>query len=315
MKSIQRILSIFLVFTLLLGCVCFAGTAAPAQPGAVTGLTLTTDGKSKALFLRWDRQADVKGYQIYRSTSGKKGTFERIAVVRGENVFADKDLKASTPYYYKVRAFAKQNGTTVFGPFAKADLSTRITAAYARKLVRRVYQVADEWLHLAWDAGRDEEAPLLLDYTRPEWLDWCFREDRELFYPLNHPTVKTMKQLKALLQKTFTKETVDGITKDCYKEIDGTLYRIIDVVAGEATILYPSKNKVTLKAVSDDRVDLVTQIPATDVIMDTGREVDASFSAKESLYYQNGRWVFGKNTDGDLWVYGLWYINGDTVQE
>ena len=93
-----------------------------SQPAKVTNLKITTANKKRQLKLTWKLQHAVDGYQIYRSTTGKSGTYKRIVTVRNKNSYVDKELKNATTYYYKVRAFSKQNEKAVFGSFSKIQL-------------------------------------------------------------------------------------------------------------------------------------------------------------------------------------------------
>lgn len=312
MKAFKRIVAMILSLTLL---TCFAGfvctAATETKPTKISGLKITTDGKKNYLKLSWDKQTNADGYQVFRSTSGDRRTYQRIAVVR-KAAYADRELKSATAYYYAVRAFMKQKGKTVFGAFAKADLSTRITKAYAEKLSRKVYQVAYDWLHQYWFewADRKNETPITVRYTGSPELSWVYGKNAR-FYRLNHPKIKTMKQLKAFLQKTFSKETVDDITTHYYKEKDGILYRITSISGDELAVLYPSKNKVKFSKITDKRIDMILYVTSSTYDYDRERSVSKVVPQKESLYYQNGRWVFGKNRDGLSWEYGMWFLNGD----
>ena len=295
----------------------FLSTAAAKAvvPQKIKNLKITTANKSKYLKLTWSAQPAAKGYQVFRSTSGKTGTYERIAVVK-KAAYADKGLKNSTTYYYKVRAYSKANGNTVYGAFAKTDLSTRITKAHAEKLTRKVYKVAHDWLHqywFEWDEGRRNEVPISVRYTGDPALSWIYGEENTSFYKLNHPTIKTMKQLKAYLLKTFSEETVHEITKNYYKEKDGILYRIISISGDELAVLFPSKNRITFTKITDKRIDLILYVTSSEYDYDQEVTVTKVIPQKESLYYQNGCWVFGRNVDGNTWGYGMWFLDGDTL--
>ena len=289
--------------------------ASETKPKKVKNLHITTANKSKYLKLTWDAQPNVNGYQVYRSTSGKTGTYERVAVVK-KAAYADSGLKNATAYYYKVRAYMNRDGKKVYGSFAKIDLSTRITTAYAEKLSRRVYRVAEDWLIQYWfddyAPERVNETPIVMKYTGDPALRWIYGNQTS-FYKLNHPTIKTMKQLKAYLMKTFSKATVNEITKHYYKEIDGELYRIQSVSGDELAILYPSKNTVKFSKITDRRVDFVLYVTSAEYDYDLETMVTKVIPCKESLYYQNGRWVFGKNVDGYTWSYGMWFLDGDRL--
>ena len=310
-----RMVAFLLSVILLSGCAGPVGAAAAeAGPTKITNLQITTAGKAKFLELSWKKQSAAQGYQIYRSSSGKAGTYERVAVVK-KAAYADKGLKNAATYYYKVRAYAKANGRNIYGPFAKVNLSTRITKAYAEKLSRRVYNVAYDWLHqfwFDWDYDRCYEKPISEKYTGAPELLWIYGENAR-FYKLNHPTIKTMKQLKAYLMKTFSKDIVDEITKNYYREENGTLYRIESITGDELAVLFPSKNKVRFSNISDKRIDIILYIETMEYDYDRDENITKVIPLEESLYYQNGRWVFGENVEGYTWNYGMWFLFGETM--
>lgn len=68
--------------------------------------------------LSWDTQEDVDGYQIFRATS-KKGTYKKVATIKGDRdtSYIDTGLTCGETYYYKVRAYKRINGKTVFSKF------------------------------------------------------------------------------------------------------------------------------------------------------------------------------------------------------
>ena len=317
MKAIQRIIALFLSVMIFVSCASLVSFASgEAKPKRIEDLTITTDNTPNRLKLSWKKQPTAKGYQIFRSTSGKNGTYARVAVVSSEG-YTDSGLKDSTTYYYKVRAYAKQNGKNVYGPFAKTDLSTRITKAYAKKLSRHVYKVANDWLHqywIEWNENEQCESPLSARYTGDPDLCWVYGKENTCFYKLNHPTIKTMKQLKTYLMKTFSKETVDEVTDNYYKEKDKTLYRIKSITGDELPVLLLSKNKVKFSTITDKQIDLILYITVVEYDYDLDKNITRVIPHKESLYYQNGHWVFGENKDGYTWGYGMWFLLGETMQ-
>lgn len=143
MKKAKQILSSLLVFLFICaGISVISSAASGTKLESVGQLEITTNGKAKTIKLSWDKLSKVKGYQIYRSTSGKAGNFKIVATTKETN-YTDKALASLTTYYYKVHAFAKQNDENIYGSFSKADLSTRITKAFAQKRLQAVYKVAD----------------------------------------------------------------------------------------------------------------------------------------------------------------------------
>lgn len=75
--------------------------------------------KKKKVRLTWKKVVGANGYQIYRRTGGK-GKYKLIKTIKkGTTVrYVNRKLKKRT-YYYKVRAFWKQDGKTVYGKWSK----------------------------------------------------------------------------------------------------------------------------------------------------------------------------------------------------
>lgn len=66
--------------------------------------------------ISWTTVEGASGYEVYRSNC-KNGKYEKIATkIDGKQTFyKDYNLKKSTKYYYKVRAFKELNGKFTFG--------------------------------------------------------------------------------------------------------------------------------------------------------------------------------------------------------
>lgn len=75
--------------------------------------------------LAWDKVKGAQGYQIYRSTTGKSGSFSKVATVT-DLEYTDSKFNVGQKYYYCVRAYYKVNKkTTKYGSFSdKVNLAT-----------------------------------------------------------------------------------------------------------------------------------------------------------------------------------------------
>ena len=213
MKTTKRILAMFLSVILLFSIASVYGVkASAAKPGRVGVIQITTDGKARTLKLTWNKVSNVKGYQIYRSTTGKTDSYQKVATVKG-NTFTDTKLASSTTYYYKVRAYAKQNGKNIYGSFSKTDLSTRITKAFAQKRLQAAYKVADYWL-----------SPALKNCDLSVTIPAGKKAHVECYHPVKGNKFKTMEQLKEYLNKYFAWQFLDEAVDAVYMEKNGKLY-------------------------------------------------------------------------------------------
>ena len=78
---------------------------------------LSVGSTSKTAVLEWSRVKAADGYQVYASAS-KNGKYTRIKTTKGTGMTEEK-LATGKTRYYKVRAYRKVNGKTVYGSFSK----------------------------------------------------------------------------------------------------------------------------------------------------------------------------------------------------
>lgn len=275
MKTIKRMLAILLIMLVAFVSVGISGVALSAKPEPINQLWITTDGKAKMLKLTWDKVSNVKGYQIYRSTTGKADSYQKVATVK-DNSYTDTKLASSTTYYYKVRAYAKQNGKNIYGSFSKADLSTRITKAYALKRLQAAYKVANYWL-----------SPALKNCDLSVTVPAGKKAKVECYHPVKGNKFKTKEQLKEYLNKYFAWQFLDEAVEAVYMEKGGKLY-MCEVGYGDGA----GHNY------QNDRVDYIWQKDgyATVLVIEEHEGYDGKLEIPypHGLYYENGRWVFGE---------------------
>lgn len=85
----------------------------PAKP---TIKTLTATGNKATL--TWNNVSGETGYQVYYSTS-KNGTYKKLKSLSADNVkYSKSKLTSGKTYYFKVRAYKKLDGKTVFSDFS-----------------------------------------------------------------------------------------------------------------------------------------------------------------------------------------------------
>lgn len=78
---------------------------------------LSVGSTSKTAVLEWSKVKGADGYQVYASAS-KNGKYIRIKATKGTGMTEEK-LATGKTRYYKVRAYRKVNGKTVYGSFSK----------------------------------------------------------------------------------------------------------------------------------------------------------------------------------------------------
>ncbi len=126
--------TLLILFTLFLALPksTFAAGKLPAVKNLKCGVTT-----ANSINISWTPQYGISGYQIYRATS-YDGTYQKIKTVSvGNNAFCNLKLQTGREYYYRVRAYKKQGGSTITGKFSKTlSAHTRCASRTASIRVR-----------------------------------------------------------------------------------------------------------------------------------------------------------------------------------
>ena len=291
-KILSALLVIIIAFALFTVPLSTVGAEDNAVPAKITGLRITTANKKKQLKLTWDVQSKTAGYQIYRSDTGKTGSYEKIATVRNENAYVDKGLKSATTYYYKIRSFAKQNGKTLFGAFSKASLSTRITPSYAKKR----FNATIKFLESFYSSGTNFDQMIIKTHTD------AYGTYDDPHYLFEYKNCHTKEQLKKYLTKYVSSKVADTILKEKFYIINGKLYIWFPPMGAESAMVL-HKTQITNCTYSDKKVAMRIGVfwKGTEGYDDSGYDY-----INQALVYENGRWVFGKEIYMTDWIYPYW---------
>lgn len=221
----KRILSLALVLILLF-CAALPLQAA-AKKEVLSDLSemlvQVPNNKAKSLEIRWlDPSNRPDGYQVFRSSSGKKGTYQKIATVK-KKVFTDTGLKNQTLYYYAVRAFANKNGKVIYSPFLKDCGMTKLTKTYVRKLLMKAYQVRDNWLYICNEKNYNPNQSFTVKKKVTD-ADGSSYVSSLTYCLVTNKTITSKAKLKAYLRKYFVSYQVDDFVDRFYTEKKGKLY-------------------------------------------------------------------------------------------
>ena len=294
-RIVSLILSVLLLASLFAMPQASVFAASAGAPAKVSSLRITTANKKKLLKLSWNKQPDAIGYQIYRSTSGKRGSYQKIASVRDKTVYVDKNLKASKTYYYAVRAFNKSGGKYRYGAFAKTNLSTKLTKAYLQKLIQKANKVTLDWTINAFEMCASED---MNDQRNVKVKEDGYSYDRT-YARIRSDKYHSVKDIeKDLAQYYADKSLYEIYTKVYYKEFNGKLYGIVGDPGGD---FHGDSGKLQIVTASDRAYDvLIDDIYNGDIVYEyKGKVVD---TYHYHLFYQNGRWMFDDLVD----IYGLY---------
>ena len=256
-----------------------------AKVGKVTGLKITTAGKDNYLKLSWNAQKDITGFQVYRSTSGKSGTYKRLATLSGKQLnLADTGLKSATPYYYAVRAYRKTSSGYAYGDFVKIDLSTRLSKSFIKARVERANYLMF-WLWGRVSGSKMDKTDRVRVKTKNGYVNYYLVKDKEF---------KSIAQIKTELSKYMNEDAY----KNCFTlygnptfiERNGKLYgnehwgELDDGLSGECLRL--------------DNIALSDKV-CTFKISEYSKNPDFEWmsaknpiTTKVTMRYKNGQWIF-----------------------
>ena len=88
-----------------------------AKPSKVTIKSVTSAGNKKYK-LSWKKVSGATGYEIYRSTSKKKGFKLVKNIKKGSTVSYTNKVPQKKTYYYKIRAYRKVKGKKIYGNYS-----------------------------------------------------------------------------------------------------------------------------------------------------------------------------------------------------
>lgn len=200
------------------------------------------------LRLSWEPMSGVDGYQIYRATS-KSGKYAKIATVKGASnaTYTNTGRTCGTRYYYKLRAYKKIGGKTVYSKYS-AILSAyakpakvKVTDAYAPDTSVSAIAVNFKTVR----GATDYEAQV--NQIKKNGKETGFRS-----YTYNDEGVKrtfgTYKQRLAMLKKQYPSGYVIKTNMENGKVIEKKM-----TVAEFAETLI-AKNQVAIELVQDDSI-------------------------------------------------------------
>ncbi len=287
----KRMISVLLAALILLSCAAVPATASAKKDQLEEIYDLyvfVPENKSKTLCLTWYKSEETKpdGYQIFRSDSGKKGTYEKIATTT-EPTYTDSGLKNQTVYFYAVRAYAKRGGKILYSPIAKRDCCTKLTRSYAAKLLKKGYEIYRKWI------TRDE---LELNYNKAvTYKETIVGDDGQKFwlltpyYLVKDKTFTTKKAIKKYLNKHFAYWCVGSFVDDYYVERNGRLYTREPAFVDGVGQIY---DKFTIRDIAQ-KDDF-----ASFSVLETWTTYTGDFPVMGAytLFREKNRWVFSDNS-------------------
>lgn len=114
-------------------------TVTSAKPTAVKAKSASVT----SVKVSWKKVKDATGYQVYRAAS-KNGKYKKVKTTSAAS-FTDKKLKTGKAYYYKVRAYKKEDGSVYYGAYSAKVKAVPKPAAAVLKLKAGKGTVKASW--------------------------------------------------------------------------------------------------------------------------------------------------------------------------
>lgn len=116
----------------------------------VIGVTAENIKKSN-IELKWQEVANADGYEVYQYNTSKKKYIKKGSTTKNE--YNSKKLSQATNYNYKVRAYAKVNGKTVYGSYSNVLKTGTCTANPTIKVKPNKKNAVISWKQVKGAAG------------------------------------------------------------------------------------------------------------------------------------------------------------------
>lgn len=131
--------------------------------------------------LTWEPLAGVDGYQIFRSTS-KTGTFTKVITIKDptKSTCINGSRTCGKTFYYKIRAYKKTNGKTVYSKYSS------ILSAYAKPAkvtINEVYghtntiDITLDWKAVLGATGYEQQVNQFVNGKWTGWRTYTYDED------------------------------------------------------------------------------------------------------------------------------------------
>ena len=215
---------------------------------AKVDFTKVTSASYDKLRLSWEPLSGVDGYQIYRATS-KSGKYAKIATVKGASsaTYTNTGRTCGTRYYYKLRAYKKIGGKTVYSKYSSVlsayakPAKVKVTDAYAPST--SVVTIAVNFTTVR--GATDYEAQvnqIKKNGKETGFRNYTYDEDGK------KSTFSTYKQRLAMLKKQYP----SGYVTRAYMENGKHLTKKMTVAEFTETLI--GKNQVKIDMIQDDSI-------------------------------------------------------------
>lgn len=214
---------------------------------AKVDFTKVTSASYDKLRLSWEPMSGVDGYQIYRATS-KSGKYAKIATVKGASgaTYTDTGRTCGTRYYYKLRAYKKIGGKTVYGKYSAVlsayakPAKVKVTDAYASS--NSVETIAVSFTTVRGATDYEAQINQIKNGKETGFRSYTYNAEGK------KDTFGTYKQRLTMLKKQYP----SGYATMEVKENGKYVSKKVTVAELAATMI--AKNQVKIELVQDDSI-------------------------------------------------------------
>ena len=209
--------------------------------------TKVTSASYDKLRLSWEPLSGVDGYQIYRATS-KSGKYAKIATVKGaaSASYTDTGRTCGTRYYYKLRAYKKIGGKTVYSKYSSILSSyakpakVKVSDAYAPS--NSVITIAVSFTTVRGATDYEAQINQIKNGKETGFRNYTYDEDGK------KSNFSTYKQRLAMLKKQYP----SGYVTRSYMENGKVIDQKMTVEKFAETLI--GKDQVKIDMVQDDSI-------------------------------------------------------------
>ena len=214
---------------------------------AKVDFTKVTSASYDKLRLSWEPLSGVDGYQIYRATS-KSGKYAKIATVKGASgaTYTDTGRTCGTRYYYKLRAYKKIGGKTVYSKYSTIlsayakPAKVKVTDAYAPST--SVETIAVSFTTVRGATDYEAQINQIKNGKETGFRNYTYDEDGK------KSNFSTYKQRLAMLKKQYP----SGYVTRSYMENGKVIDQKMTVEKFAETLI--GKDQVKIDMVQDDSI-------------------------------------------------------------
>ena len=214
---------------------------------AKVDFTKVTSARYDKLRLSWEPMSGVDGYQIYRATA-KSGKYAKIATVKGASsaTYTDTGRTCGTRYYYKLRAYKKIGGKTVYSKYSTVlsayakPAKVKVTDAYAPS--NSVETIAVSFTTVRGATDYEAQINQIKNGKETGFRNYTYDEDGK------KSNFSTYKQRLAMLKKQYP----SGYVTRSYMENGKVIDQKMTVEKFAETLI--GKDQVKIDMVQDDSI-------------------------------------------------------------